>query len=171
MKCSRWFVIGRLLPRVKWAHPHVSMTLLSKDIPLIFFNGSLWNLLLWCSIWLLGRGLIASQWSWETDWSPEWNEPTPLSLCHCDPELCSIQNPYVISHSRKNTVLPGSWARLHHSMSMGQFWAALAPQGYNLHPILRYGLREPVSLFKRGNSHDSTKFSLGAMTRQSSSQC
>ncbi len=42
----RWFRIGCLLPRVKRAHPHVSMTLLSWDIPLISFNGSLWDVLL-----------------------------------------------------------------------------------------------------------------------------
>lgn len=89
MKCWRWFVI--MLPRVKWDHPHVYMTLLSKDIPLIFFNGSLWNLLLGCSKWLLGHGLIASQWSWESDWLSEQNEPNPLSVWHCDPELCLIQ--------------------------------------------------------------------------------
>ncbi len=44
-------------PRVKRAHPHVSMTLLSWDIPLISFNGSLWDVLLRCSKWLLGAWL------------------------------------------------------------------------------------------------------------------
>ncbi len=39
------------------AHPHVSMTLLSWDIPLISFNGSLWDVLLRCSKWLLGAWL------------------------------------------------------------------------------------------------------------------
>ncbi len=53
----RWFTIGCLLPRVKRAHPHVSMTLLSWDIPLISFNGSLWDVLLRCSKWLLGAWL------------------------------------------------------------------------------------------------------------------
>ncbi len=53
----RWFRIGCLLPRVKRAHPHVSMTLLSWDIPLISFNGSLWDVLLRCSKWLLGAWL------------------------------------------------------------------------------------------------------------------
>ncbi len=46
-----------LLPRVKRAHPHVSMTLLSWDIPLISFHGSLWDVLLRCSKWLLGAWL------------------------------------------------------------------------------------------------------------------
>ncbi len=53
----RWFRIGCLLPRVKWARPLVSMTLLSWDIPLISFNGSLWDVLLRCSKWLLGAWL------------------------------------------------------------------------------------------------------------------
>ena len=133
MKSWRWLVIGRLLSRVKWAHPHVSMTLPSKDIPLIFFNGSLWNLLLWCSKWLLGRGLIASQWSWETDWLPEWNEPAPLSLWHCDPELCSIQNPYVISHSRKNTLFYGHGFTI---VSLwGHFGQLLCPRGTTYTPF------------------------------------
>ncbi len=48
---------GCLLHRVKRAHPHVSMTLLSWDIPLISFNGSLWDVLLRCSKWLLGAWL------------------------------------------------------------------------------------------------------------------
>ncbi len=71
------------------------MTLLSWDIPLISFNGSLWDVLLRCSKWLLGRGLIASQWSWDADWSSESNEPAPLSLRHCDPELCSIEKRFL----------------------------------------------------------------------------
>ncbi len=39
------------------SHPHVSMTLLSWDIPLISFNGSQWDVLLRCSKWLLGAWL------------------------------------------------------------------------------------------------------------------
>ncbi|KAL0146970.1 hypothetical protein M9458_057725, partial [Cirrhinus mrigala] len=48
-------------------------------------------------------------------------------------------------------------------MSMGPLWGALAPQGYNLYPI--------ASLSRYGESHVSTKFSLGATTRQSWPQC
>ncbi len=55
--CVEVIRIGCLLPRVKRAHPHVSMTLLSWDIPLISFNGSLWDVLLRCSKWLLGAWL------------------------------------------------------------------------------------------------------------------
>ncbi len=68
------------------------MTLLSWDIPLISFNGSLWDVLLRCSKWLLGRGLIASQWSWDADWSSESNEPAPLSLWHCDPDYVQLKS-------------------------------------------------------------------------------
>ncbi len=38
-----------------------------------------------------------------------------------------MKNPYVNYHSRKNACC--SWAVPHHSMSMGQLWGALAPQG------------------------------------------
>ncbi len=110
--------------------------------PLISFNGSLWDVLLRCSKLLLGRGLIASQWSWDADWSSESNEPAPLSLWHCDPELCSIEKRFLFI----------SWAVLHHWKSMGQLWDAPAPQGCNFYPILRYGLTEPASLFKCGDS-------------------
>ncbi len=37
--------------------------------------------------------------------------------------------------------------------SMGQIWDAPAPQGCNFYPILRYGLTEPASLFKCGDSN------------------
>ncbi len=75
--CVRWFRIGFLLPRVKRAHPHVLWTLLSWV--------SLWSLsmeksmgrVLRCSKWLLGACLIASQWSWDADWSSESMSPTP----------------------------------------------------------------------------------------------
>ncbi len=140
--------IGCLLLRVKRAHPHVSMTLLSWDIPLISFNGSLWDVLLRCSKWLMERGLIASQWSWDADWSSESNEPAPLSLWHCDPELCSIEKRFL-------------WYRTAHFMGRsytiesqwGNFGTLLAPQGCNFYPILRYGLTEPASLFKCGKFH------------------
>ncbi len=82
------------------------MTLLSWDIPLISFNGSLWDVLLRCSKWLLGRGLIASQWSWDADWSSESNEPAPLSLWHCDPELCSIEKRFSSQWGNFGTLLP-----------------------------------------------------------------
>ncbi len=140
-----WFRIGCLLPRVKRAHPHVSMTLLSWDIPLISFNGSLWDVLLRCSKWLLGAWLDSFTMilrCWLVVWV-KWARP--LSLWHCDPELCSIEKRFQVN---------------------GQLWDALAPQGCNFYPILRYGLTEPASLFKCGKFHISVKSTLWATRRQ-----
>ncbi len=53
-----------------------------------------------------------------------------------------------------------SWAVPHHSMSMGQLWGALAPQGYNLYPTAGYVLAQLDNLFICGDLHVSTKFSL-----------
>ncbi len=91
-----------------------------------------------------------------------------MSLSHCDAELCSMKNPYVNYHSRKTRSFMG---RPHHSMSMGQLWGALAPQGYNLYPTAGYVLAQLDNLFICGDLHVSTKFSLGATTRQSWPQC
>ncbi len=44
-----------------------------------------------------------------------------------------MQYSYVNYHSRKTCAV--SWAIPHHSMSMGQLWGALVPQGYNLYPL------------------------------------
>ncbi len=79
------------------SHPHVSMTLLSWDIPLISFNGSLWDVLLRCSKWLLGAWLDSFTMIWDADCSSESNEPAPLSLWHCDPELCSIEKRFQVN--------------------------------------------------------------------------
>ncbi len=75
-----------------------------------------------------------------------------------------MKNSYVNYHSRKKRVV--SWAVPHHSMSMGQLWGALAPQGYNLYPTAGYVLAQLDNLFICGDLHVSTKFSLGATTRQ-----
>ncbi len=75
-----------------------------------------------------------------------------------------MKNPYVLYHSRKNALFHG--AVPHHSMSMGQLWGALAPQGYNLYPTAGYVLAQLDNLFICGDLHVSTKFSLGATTRQ-----
>ncbi len=50
------------------------------------------DVLLRCSKWLLGAWLDSFTWSWDADWSSESNEPAPLSLWHCDPELCSMKS-------------------------------------------------------------------------------
>ncbi len=72
-----------------------------------------------------------------------------------------MQNSNVNYHSRKNVFSYAvSWAVPHHSMSMGQLWGALVPQGYNLYPTAVYVLAQLDSLFKYGDSQVSTKFSL-----------
>ncbi len=158
--CVRWFRIGCLLPRVKRAHPHVSMTLLSWDIPLISFNGSLWDVLLRCSKWLLGAWLdsftmILRCWLvvW-VKWAP------PLSLWHCDPELCSIAKPFLCVGR------PISWAVLHHWKSMGQLWTLLPPRVQLLphFEVWSYRACQPLQVWWFISF---TKFSLWATTRQS----
>ncbi len=114
--------------------------------PFDLFNGSLWDFH-WDA-----EMLMRFQWSWDADWSSESNEPAPLSLWHCDTELCSIEKRFLFI----------SWAVLHHWKSMGQLWDAPAPQGCNFYPILRYGLTEPARLFKCGKFHISVKSTLWA---------
>ncbi len=130
-----------------------------ENIPLISFNGSQWDVLLRCSKWLLGAWLIASQWSWDADWSSESNEPAPLSLWHCDPELCSIEKRFNWKdgpfHGPSYTI-ESQW---------GNF-STSCPQGCNFYPILRYGLTEPASLFKCGQFHISVKSTLWATRHQ-----
>ncbi len=73
------------------------MTLLSWDIPLISFNGSLWDVLLRCSKWLLGAWLDSFTMilrCWLVVWV-KWARP--LSLWHCDPELCSIEKRFQVN--------------------------------------------------------------------------
>ncbi len=140
--CVRWFRIGCLLPRVKRAHPHVSMTLLSWDIPLISFNGSLWDVLLRCSKWLLGAWLDSFTMilrCWLVIWV-KWARPlvsmTLWSRVMFNWKAVSIH------FMGRPTPLKVNGATLGRS----------APQGCNFYPILRYGLTEPASLFKCGDS-------------------
>ncbi len=56
-----------------------------------------------------------------------------MSLWHCDAELCSMKNPYVNYHSRKNACC--FMAVPHHSMSIGQLWALLPPRGTTYTPL------------------------------------
>ncbi len=140
----RWFRIGCLLPRDKRAHPHVSMTLLSWDIPLISFNGSLWDVLLRCSKWLLGAWLDSFTMilrCWLVVWV-KWARP-------------------LVSMTLWSRVM-FNWKAVF--KSMGQLWDALAPQGCKFYPIVWYVLTEPVSLFKCGKFHISTKSTLWAMS-------
>ncbi len=118
----RWFRIGCLLPRVKRAHPHVSMTLLSWDIPLISFNGSLWDVLLRCSKWLLGAWLDSFTMilrCWLFVWV-KWARP--LSLCTVIQSYVQLKSGF---------------------KSMGQLWDALAPQGASFTPLCGMFLQSP----------------------------
>ncbi len=136
----RWFRIGCLLPESN--EPTLMfMTLLSWDIPLISFNGSLWDVLLRCSKWLLGAWLIASQWSWDADWSSESNEPAPLSLWHCDPEFMF------------------NWKAV--SSQWGNFGTLLPPRGASFtHCVVcSYRARQPLQMWQ---FHISTKSTLWA---------
>ncbi len=105
------------------------MTLLSWDIPLISFNGSLWDVLLRCSKWLLGAWLDSFTMilkCWLVVWV-KWARP--LSLWHCDPELCSIEKRFQVN---------------------GATLGRSCPPGCKFYPIVWYVLTEPVSLFKCG---------------------
>ncbi len=131
--------------------------------PFDLFNGSLWDVLLRCSKWLLGAWLDSFTMilrCWLVVWV-KWARP-----------LVSMIQSYVQLKSGFYGVgRPISWAVLHHRKSMGQLWDAPAPQGCNFYPILRYGLTEPASLFKCGKFHISVKSTLWATRRQSFSQC
>ncbi len=97
--------------------------------PFDLFNGSLWDVLLRCSKWLLWAWLDSFTMIWDADWSSESNEPAPLSLWHCDPELCSIAKPFLCVGR------PIQGAVLHHWKSMGQLWDAPAPRGATFTPF------------------------------------
>ncbi len=194
------------------------MTLLSWDIPLISFNGSLWDVLLRCSKWLLGAWLdsftmilrcwlvvwvkwarpLVSMTLWSRvmfNWKAVQLKGRPISwavLHHrksmgqiwvpsCPPGVqllphfevwsyraCQPLQMWQISHFCEIHSLSYEASNFFRNVkSMGQIWDAPAPQGCNFYPILRYGLTEPASLFKCGDSYVSTKFSLWATTRQS----
>ncbi len=136
------------------------MTLLSWDIPLISFNGSLWDVLLRCSKWLLWAWLDSFTMilrCWLVVWV-KWARP-----------LVSMTLWSRVMFNWKAVQLKGrpiSWAVLHHWKSMGQILVPSCPQGCNFYPILRYGLTEPASLFKCGKFHISVKSTLWATRRQ-----
>ncbi len=116
------------------------MTLLSWDIPLISFNGSLWDVLLRCSKWLLGAWLDSFTMilrCWLVVWI-KWARP-------------------LVSMTLWSRVM-FNWKAVF--KSMGQLWDALAPQGCKFYPIVWYVLTEPVSLFKCGKFQISTKSTL-----------
>ncbi len=141
----RWFRIGCLLPRVKRAHPHVSMTLLSWDIPLISFNGSLWDVLLRCSKWLLGAWLDRFTMilrCWLVVWV-KWARP-----------LVSMTLWSRVMFNWKAVQLKGrpiSWAVLHHWKSMGQILVPSCPPGVQLLPhfeVWSYRACQPLQMWQ-----------------------
>ncbi len=111
--CVEWFRIGCLLPE---SNEPTLMFLwhFYPEIPLISFNGSLWDVLLRCSKWLQGRGLIASQWSWDADWSSESMSPPP---CLYDTVIQS----YVQLKSGSIERTAHFMGRLHHWSQWGKF--------------------------------------------------
>ncbi len=141
----RWFRIGCLLPRVKRAHPHVSITLLSWDIPLISFNGSLWDVLLRCSKWLLGAWLDSFTMilrCWLVVWV-KWARP-----------LVSMTLWSRVMFNWKAVQLKGrpiSWAVLHHWKSMGQILVPSCPPGVQLLPhfeVWSYRACQPLQMWQ-----------------------
>ncbi len=136
------------------------MTLLSWDIPLISFNGSLWDVLLRCSKWLLGACLDSFTMilrCWLVVWV-KWARPlVSMTLWSSYVQLKSGSIERTAHFMGRPTPLTSQWAN---------FSTLLPPQGCNFYPILRYGLTEPASLFKCGKFHISVKSTLWATRRQ-----
>ncbi len=96
--------------------------------------------LLGCCKWLLGHGLMTMI-----------IKDRLVAMCEMCPPHVSMTlwsrvmfNAILSYHSRCAQFL-------HHSMSMGQFWAALVPKVYSLYPTARYVLAQLTSLFKCGD--------------------
>ncbi len=143
----RWFRIGCLLPRVKRAHPSCFMTLLSWDIPLISFNGSLWDVLLRCSKWLLGAWLDSFTMilrCWLVVWI-KWAPPP----CLYDTVIQS----YV---QLKSGFFPSSMG--------ANFGTLLPPRGASFTPLCGMFLQSPSASSNVANFHISTKSTLWAMS-------
>ncbi len=134
----RWFRIGCLLPRVKRAHPHVSTTLLSWDIPLNSFNGSLWDVLLRCSKLLLGAWLDSFTMILRC-WLVKWAHPL-VSMTLWSRVMFNWKAVYMVK-----------WAVLHHRKSMGQIRDAPAPPGVQLLPhfeVWSYRACQPLQMWQ-----------------------
>ncbi len=128
----RWFRIGCLLPESN-AHPHVFLHFY-PEISFDLFQWKSMGRLLRCSKWLLGAWLDSFTDLWDADWSSESMSQPP---CLYDTVIQS----YVQLKSGFK--------------SMGNF-GTLCPPGVSF-PIVWYVLTEPVSLFKCGKFHISTK--------------
>ncbi len=105
------------------------MTLLSWDIPLISFNGSLWDVLLRCSKWLLGAWLDSFTMilrCWLVVWV-KWARP-------------------LVSMTLWSRVM-FNWK----AVSMGQLWDAPAPPGVQLLPhfeVWSYRACQPLQMWQ-----------------------
>ncbi len=120
------------------------MTLLSWDIPLISFNGSLWDVLLRCSKWLLGAWLDSFTMilrCWLVVWV-KWARP-----------LVSMTLWSRVMFNWKAVQLKGrpiSWAVLHHWKSMGQILVPSCPPGVQLLPhfeVWSYRACQPLQMW------------------------
>ncbi len=92
-----------------------------------------------------GVALIASQWSWDADWSSESNEPAPLSLWHCDPELCSIEKRFQLRGR------PISWAvPTPLKVNGANFSTLLPPRGATFTPFWVWSYRacQPLQMWQ-----------------------
>ncbi len=136
------------------------MTLLSWDIPLISFNGSLWDVLLRCSKWLLGAWLDSFTMilrCWLVVWV-KWARP-----------LVSMTLWSRVMFNWKAVQLKGrpiSWAVLHHWKSMGQILVPSCPPGVQLLPhfeVWSYRACQPLQMWQ---FHISVKSTLWATRRQ-----
>ncbi len=123
------------------------MTLLSWDIPLISFNGSLWDMLLRCSKWLLGAWLDSFTMilrCWLVVWV-KWARP-----------LVSMTLWSRVMFNWKAVQLKGrpsfiSWAVLHHWKSMGQILVPSCPPGVQLLPhfeVWSYRACQPLQMWQ-----------------------
>ncbi len=121
------------------------MTLLSWDIPLISFNGSLWDVLLRCSKWLLGALLDSFTMilrCWLVVWV-KWARP-----------LVSMTLWSRVMFNWKAVQLRGrpiSWAVLHHWKSMGQILVPSCPPGVQLLPhfeVWSYRACQPLQMWQ-----------------------
>ncbi len=121
------------------------MTLLSWDIPLISFNGSLWDVLLRCSKWLLGAWLDSFTMilrCWLVVWV-KWARP-----------LVSMTLWSRVMFNWKAVQLRGrpiSWAVLHHWKSMGQILVPSCPPGVQRLPhfeVWSYRACQPLQMWQ-----------------------
>ncbi len=121
------------------------MTLLSWDIPLISFNGSLWDVLLRCSKWLLGAWLDSFH-----------NDPEMLigRLSQMSPPPC-LYDTVIQSYVQLKKRCSSQW---------GNFGTLLPPRGASFTPLCGMFLQSPSASSNVAKFHISTKSTLWAMS-------